>query len=164
MVIAIKEFPMSFIVSGLPIETFEPLFGLTDDALAEHGAIRVVAAPGGRYPCRIGLEDATPGQTLLLVNFEHHAAATPYRSNHAIYVNEAALETRRLEGELPPVLRGRPIALRAFDAAGMMIGAELALNDDVEAAIGRQFSDPDAVYLHAHNPARGCYAARIDRA
>ena len=101
---------------------------------------------------------------MLLVNYEHQTAPTPYRSNYAIYVSEAARETRRLAGELPPVLRGRPIALRAFDAAGMLVGAELALDDDVEAAVGRQFANPAAAYLHAHNAAHGCFAARIDRA
>jgi hypothetical protein len=155
---------MSFIVTGLPVEPFAPLFGLSDAELAQHGAVRRTAAADGRYPCRITLEDAAPGQTLLLVNYEHHAAATPYRSNHAIFVNETARETRTLAGALPPVLRGRPIALRAYDAEGMMIGAELALDDNVEAAIARLFADKDALYLHAHNAARGCFAARIDRA
>jgi len=46
----------------------------------------------------------------------------------------------------------------------MLIGAELALADDVDAAIGRQFANPQAAYLHAHNAAHGCFAARIDRA
>ena len=154
---------MSYIVTGLPLETFAPLFGLTDDALAEHGAVRRTAVVGGRFPCRVGLEDAPAGQSVLLVNYQHQAAATPYRSNYAIYVSEAAHQARRLEGELPPVLRGRPIALRAFDAAGMLVGTELALDDNVEAAIGRQFANPAAAYLHAHNAAAGCFAARIDR-
>jgi len=154
---------MSYIVTGLPLETFAPLIGLSDEALAEHGAVRHTAVAGGRFPCRVTLEDAPAGQSLLLVNYQHQAAATPYRSNYAIYVSEAARATRRLQGELPPVLRGRPIALRAFDAVGMLVGAELALDDNVEAAIGRQFANPDAAYLHAHNAAHGCFAARIDR-
>jgi len=155
---------MSFIVTGLPVETFQPLFRLSDEALAARGAVRRTAVAGQRFPCRVTLEDAPAGQTVLLVNYEHQTAPTPYRSNYAIYVSEAARETRRLAGELPPVLRGRPIALRAFDAAGMLIGAELALNDDVADAIARRFEDPDAAYLHAHNAAHGCFAARIDRA
>jgi hypothetical protein len=155
---------MSFIVTGLPVETFAPLVGLSDAALAEHGAVRRTATASGRFPCRVTLEDAPAGQTVLLVNYQHQGAATPYRSNYAIYVSEAARETRRLAGALPPVLRGRPIALRAFDADGMLIGAELALDDNVEAAIGRQFANPAAAYLHAHNAAHGCFAARIDRA
>lgn len=154
---------MSFIVSGLPVETFTPLFGLGDDALAEHHAVRVIADEG-RYPCRVGLDYAQPGQSLLLLNYEHQDAATPYRSNYAIYVNEAARQTRQLEDELPPVLRGRQISLRAFDAEGMLVGAELSLNDDVEAVVERLFANPAAAYLHAHNAAHGCFAARIDRA
>jgi hypothetical protein len=157
--------PHSFIVSGLPIERFEPLFGLSDAALAERGALRITAGDGGRYPCRVTLEDAPAGQSLLLVNFEHQPAATPYRSNYAIFVSEAARRTRRMApGELPPVLRGRPIALRAYDAAGMLLGAELALADDVAEKARAQFEDPAVAYLHAHNAAYGCYAARIDRA
>src|SRR5271156_120407 len=127
---------MSFIVSGLPLETFSPLFGLGDEALAQHNAVRVIADEG-RYPCRVSLDYAQPGQSLLLLNYEHQDAATPYRSNYAIYVNEAARETHPLAGELPPVLRGRQISLRAFDAEGMLVGAELSLDDDVEAGIAR---------------------------
>jgi hypothetical protein len=154
---------MSYAVSGLPIETFRPLFGLSDEDLAARGIVRQTAGAEGRYPCRITLEDAKPGQTLLLLNHEHQSAATPYRSNYAIFVNESAAETRHLVDEIPPVLRGRPIALRAFDEAGMLVAAELALADDVEAAIGRQFAKPEVAYLHAHNAAHGCFAARIDR-
>ena len=156
---------MTFIVSGLPIERFEPLFGLGDDALAAHGAVRVTAADDGRYPCRVTLEDAAPGQTLLLINHEHQSAPTPYRSNYAIFVSEAARATRRMApDELPPVLRGRSIALRAYDADGMLLGAELALADDVAEKARGQLADPAVAYLHAHNAAYGCYAARIDRA
>jgi uncharacterized protein DUF1203 len=155
---------MPFIVSGLPIERFEPLFGLSDEALAERGALRVTA-DDGRYPCRVTLEDAAPGQTVLLVNHEHQTAPTPYRSNYAIFVSEAAQATRRMApDELPPVLRGRSIALRAFDAGGMLLGAELALADDVAEKARAQLEDPAVAYLHAHNATYGCYAARIDRA
>jgi hypothetical protein len=155
---------MSFLVSGLPIETFAPLFGLGDAALAEHDAVRRTAVAGERFPCRITLEDAPAGQSVLLLNYEHQPAQSPYRSRYAIYVSEAARETRRLADELPSALRGRPIALRAFDANGMLVGMDLVLDDTVAETIERQFADPAARYIHAHNPAAGCFAARIDRA
>jgi hypothetical protein len=154
---------MSLVVTGLPVETFQPLFGLSDAALAERGAIRVVAVAGERFPCRVTLEDAPGGQSLILVNHQHQDAATPYRSSYAIFVSEAALATRRTEGELPPVLRGRSIALRAFDADGMLLDAALCLDDDVAETAERLLADPACAYLHAHNAAYGCYAARIDR-
>ena len=157
--------PTSFIVSALPIERFEHLFGLSDDALAAHGATRVVAGDDGRYPCRVTLEDAAPGQSLLLVNYEHQPAPTPYRSNYAIFVSEAARETRRMApDELPAVLRGRSIALKAYDAGGMLLNAEMVLADDLAEKARARLDDPAVAYLHAHNAAPGCFAARIDRA
>ena len=154
---------MSFVVTGLPVEDFRPLFGLDDDALAERHIVRSVVGPGERAPCRITLEDATEGQSVLLLNYEHQSAASPYRSSYAIYVSEGARETRRLEGELPGVFKNRPLALRAYDEAGMLLDAELTDWDGVRAAIERQFENPQAAYLHAHNARPGCYAARIDR-
>ena len=62
-------------ISGLPLADFAPLFGLDDAALKERGAMRVVAANKPGYPCRVTLEDAEPGETLILLNYEHQAAA-----------------------------------------------------------------------------------------
>jgi hypothetical protein len=155
---------MTYVITGLDIEPFRPLFGLADEALAERHIVRVTAdAPVG-YPCRVLLADAAPGETLLLLNHEYQSAETPYRGRHAIFVNEAATEPARFADEVPPVLTLRAaIALRAFDAAGMMVDAEVVAGPAVGAAILRQFANPDAAYLHAHNAARGCFAARIDR-
>jgi hypothetical protein len=156
---------MSFVVSGLPLEPFRPLFGLSDEALAEHGVIRrTVDAPVG-FPCRITLEDAQPGETVLLLNYEHQPADTPYRARHAIYVSETAQESRRVVDEIPGALRVRnAISLRAFDDAGMMLDAEVAPGAGLAPAIERLLALPGVAYLHAHNAGMGCYAARIDRA
>jgi hypothetical protein len=155
---------MTYVIAGLDIEPFRPLFGLPDEALAERHIVRVVAdAPVG-FPCRVLLADAAPGESLLLLNHEHQSAETPYRSRHAIFVNEAARAPRRFVDEVPPVLSTRKaIAVRAFDTDGMMIDAEVVEGAAVEATILRLFENPDAAYLHAHNAARGCFAARIDR-
>ena len=155
---------MSYVVSGLPLEPFRRLFGQSDAALAAQGVIRMTADAHPGFPCRVTLEDAAPGDTLLLMNFEHQPADTPYRSRHAIFVNEAARQTRRVVDAVPAVLGVRPwISLRAFDAAGMMLEAAVAPGAALEPEILRLLDNPDAAYLHAHNAGRGCYAARIDR-
>jgi len=155
---------MTYAIVGLPVEPFRDLFGLSDEDLAVRHVVRVVAdAPVG-YPCRVLLEDARPGESLLLLNHEYQSAETPYRGRHAIFVNESADRTRRFVDEVPPVLRVRPaISLRAFDEAGMMIDADLASGAAIEPAILRLLENPQASYLHAHNAARGCYVARIER-
>lgn len=156
---------MTYAIVGLPVEPFRPLFGLPDEELAARRVVRVVAdAPVG-YPCRVLLEDARPGDTLLLLNHEYQNADTPYRGRHAIFVNEAAERPRQFVDEVPPVLLVRAaISLRAFDEAGMMIDADLASGAAIEPVILRLLDNPSASYLHAHNATRGCYAARIERA
>jgi hypothetical protein len=154
---------MSYVVTGLSPDPFLRLFGQSDAALAEQSIIRVRADAKPGYPCRITLEDADPGETLLLLNHEDHAVATPYRNAYAIYVRESALAANQFEDALPPVFANRPIALRGYDGDGMLRGATLALAGDVETRIGELFARPEIAYIHAHNAAHGCFAARIDR-
>jgi hypothetical protein len=155
---------MAYVVTGLPLDEFRPLFGLPDAELAARGVRRMTADEPVGFPCRVTLEDAPVGETLLLLNYEHQPADTPYRSRHAIFVREAAGETRAFVDEIPPALRARAfISLRAFDDAGNIVGSEVAPGTALEPAIGRLLALPDAAYLHAHNAGHGCYAARIDR-
>ena len=155
---------MAFAVSSLPIEPFSPLFALDDDALARRGMLRVVADAPFAFPCRVTLDDAEPGERLILLNHEHQPAETPFRSAHAIYVREAATAPVSTTDALPPALRRRLLSLRGFDAAGMLRDADVVEGAQAEPVIARMLADPAVAYLHAHYARPGCYAARIDRA
>jgi hypothetical protein len=155
---------MTFRIQGLSLSQFEPLFDLDEAALAARGVLRRIADRRPGYPCRVTLDDAAPGERVLLLNHESHVAQTPYRSAYAIYVREAASASAVFEDEAPPVMRARPIAFRHFDREGMLVGASLALRDDAAAMIRAAFEDEGVAYLHAHNAAHGCFVARIDRA
>ncbi len=155
---------MSFRITGLPSEQFTHLFALSDEELALQGAVRRIAdsrTPG--YPCRVSLTDSREGDELLLVNYEHHPVHSPYRMRFAIYVRKGE-DTYDAVDQVPEQLRMRKLALRSFDRDAMMLGWELVDGREVEPAIERLFADPEAVYLHAHFAAPGCYAARIERA
>jgi hypothetical protein len=155
---------MAFRISGLDSAQFAALHGLADAQLAAHGARRVVADRHPGFPCRVSLVDAQPGERVLLVNYEHLAVDSPYRSRYAIYVREAAREARPAVNEIPPVLHGRLIAVRAFSPDGMLLDAELAAGAELAAALERQLASPAVGYLHLHNAKPGCYAARVERA
>ena len=155
----------SYVVSGLPLENFAPLFGLSDEELAARGVIRRVADSPVGYPSRVDLEDAQVGDTVLLLNYEHQPADTPFRARHAIFINEKAQATRKVVGALPGALALRDaVSLRAFREDGMMIDAGFAPKGEVEAGIAGFFANPEVAYLHAHTVGWGCYLARIDRA
>jgi hypothetical protein len=156
---------MSFVITGLPVEPFKPLFGLSDAELAGRGVLRRTADADSGFPCRLTLADARRGDTLLLMNYTHQPAETPFRASHAIFVNETATKSARYVDEVAPALATREwISLRAFDEAGMMLDAEVAPGADLTPAIERLLGLPDVAYLHAHYAGMGCYAARIDRA
>ena len=154
---------MSFQITGLSPEPFRALFGLPETELARHGARRCVADAKPGFPDRIGLSDAEPGETLLLVHYEHQPANTPYRASHAVYVREGGTETRTVTGEVPDSLRCRLISLRAFDAGHQMVDADVVDGEALTGLIERFLANPAVAYLHAHYAKRGCYAARINR-
>ncbi len=153
-----------FRIHALPIEPFQPLFALDDDELAARGIRRVVADGRPAYPCRVSLRDADAGERLLLLPFEHHAVATPYRASGPIYVRESAVQDEPAIDEVPEQLRRRMLSVRAYDAAGMMRNAEVVDGVALEAAVERAFAIDDIEYLHVHNAKPGCYACRITRA
>ena len=155
---------MNFRITGLPAQEFAPLFALSDEELAARGAVRRIAderQPG--YPCRISLTDSSPGDELLLVNYEHHAVASPYRMRFAIYVRRDE-KTFDAVDTVPEQLRKRTLAVRGFDAFGMITGWELVEGAQLESVIEKLLGNPRAAYLHVHFAAPGCYAARIERA
>jgi hypothetical protein len=153
---------MTYRITGLPADDFTPLFTLDDAALAERNAERVIATGKPGFPCRISLQDAEPGERLILLHHVSHDVATPYRSAYAIFVRPD-VATAIYEDALPPVMQNRPIALRAFDATGRLRDAALAGPGEAEVAILRLFENADIAYIHAHNAAHGCFAARVDR-
>ena len=155
---------MNYRIKGLPLAPFQPLFGLDEAALAARGIVRMVADSESGYPCRITLEDAAPGESLLLLNWRHQDADTPYRADGPIFVREAAVETRELRNTVPQQQLGRLLSVRAYDAHGWMHDADVLQGTELEAAIGRFFADPRIDYLHVHNARRGCYACRVERA
>lgn len=156
---------MHYIVKGLPLASFQPLFGLSDADLAARRIrwMRVDAKPGA--PCRITLEDAEPGEHVLLLNWRHLDSASPYRSDGPIFVRESATATAELHDTIPEQQSSRLLSVRAYDAAGWMRDADVFEGVALKAALReRFFADQDVAFVHVHNARRGCYACRIERA
>jgi Protein of unknown function (DUF1203) len=160
----LRRYAVAFRVVGLPSSLFRSLYGLPEKELAEQGVeVRVADAPTG-FPCRVSLRDAPAGSRMLLLNFEHQPANTPYRSRHAIFVQDGAEEVRPGVNEVPEVLASRTLSVRAFDDAGQMVDAAVVNGREAGPAFERLLAVPGAAYLHVHNAGRGCYAARVERA
>src|SRR3984893_31380 len=106
-----------FRVSGIPADVINEFRQLSDDELKKHRVVRRVVDAKPGFPCRVSLEDAEIGESVLLFNFEHLPGPSPYRSVGPIYVRESASRTYSKINEIPEVLRvsDRLFSVRAYD-------------------------------------------------
>ena len=155
---------MNFRIHALPVEPFAADFSRDDEALRERGIRRVVADDRPAYPCRVSLQDACEGERLVLLPHLHHDVDTPYRASGPIYVREAAVQAQPVIGEVPALLRSRLLSLRAYDARGMMVWADVVPGSELESGIAQLFAIERSAYLHVHYAKPGCYACRVERA
>jgi len=152
----------SFQLISLSPEQFSHLFSLTAEQLAPLGVVRVTADAKPGFPCRISLQDAEPGEQLLLLPYEHQPSSSAYRASGPIYVRAGSQQSHLQPGEIPPYVSLRQIPVRTYDARHMMVGAEVCPGGEVAKEIQRQFSDPVVSYIHLHNAKRGCFSCRVE--
>ena len=154
---------MSFRLTGLDPAPFRRLHRMTDAALAAEGVRRILVGKYPDAPCRISLDDAEIGESVLLLSYAHQPADTPYRQQGPIFVRDVA-ERCVAHDEIPPALARRPLSLRGFDAEHLMIEADLCEGEAASAMIERFFANPGVAYIHVHYARRGCFAALVQRA
>lgn len=145
------------------IEGLDPARFADPEALLAEGAIRMTADSAGGYPCRVTLEDAAPGESVLLLNYIHADVETPFRASHAIFVREGATMAPRYDDMAPPYLERRTVSLRGFDRAGMIRKASVAAPGGADAGIRGLLEDEEIDYVDVHNAAWGCFLARAKR-
>jgi hypothetical protein len=153
----------TFILRGLDPAGFEPLFGLPDSELRARAIQRRIADAHPGFPCRVSLDDAGVGEELLLLPYEHHAVASPYRAAGPIFVRRGARAARLAPGEVPPYVTRRLISLRAYDASALMRDASVCAGHEVAAQLEGLLQDPAVAYIHLHNAKQGCYSCRAER-
>ena len=152
---------MTYRIAGLDPKPFRPLFELSDEELEERGMKRMtVTSP--TFPCRVSLVDRPVGEQVILLNHVSHDVANAYRASHAIFVADA--DQAEYVDEVPPVFEPRVLSLRGFDEDGMMADAVITQPGEADAGIRKLLENPAVVTIHAHNAARGCFAAKIERA
>lgn len=152
---------MTYRIKGLDPSPYRPLFTLSEGALAEHGIVRMNVTDQPGFPCRVSLTDRPVGESVLLLHHVSHDVSGPYRASHAIFVADA--EQAEFVDTVPPVFARRVLSLRGFDDDGMMVDALITQPGDADGAIRQLFDKPEIANIHAHNAARGCFSARIER-
>ncbi len=155
---------MTFQIHALSPDPFKPLFALTNEELKQTRASRLIVDTKHTHPCRVSLADAEIGETVILTNFTHQPAESPYQATHAIFVREHAEQAFPEVGVVPEAIQTRLISIRAFDNKHHLIDADVVDGSYLNTAIPATFENPKVVYMHLHNARPGCFAARVSRA
>lgn len=150
-------------IQALDSSNFDPLWTLSDEELHQYRAVRKTVTSPSVTPCRVSLEDAEPGERVLLVNFAHLPAETPYHASFAIYVREGVKQAEPLPGDVPVFLEKRLISLRGFDANNFLCEADVVEGKDLAGALSAMFDSAKVSFVHIHNAKTGCYLAKAAR-
>jgi hypothetical protein len=154
---------MTYRITGIDPAPYRHLYGLSDEELASRGIVRMAVNEKPSFPCRVSLTDRDLGESVLLLNHVSHDVANPYRASHAIFVTEGAEQAAEFVDRVPPVFEPRVLSLRGFDREGMMEEAILTQPGEADAGIRKLFENSAIETIHAHNAARGCFSAKIER-
>lgn len=146
---------------SLDAAPFAALHALDDDALRALGARRMVCAASPGMPCRVSLQDAAPGERVLLLNHRHLDVDTPYRADGPVYVREGAVPARPAPGEVPALLRSRLLSLRGYDANGYLRDAEVVEGPGLEPVLVRLLGAPKVARVQVHFAKTGCFACEV---
>lgn len=155
---------IDFQVVAVPAETFGPLLAMSHDELRARRGRRMLVDRKPGFPCRVSLADAEVGEEVILVEYAHHDADSPYRASGPIFVRANAETAKPSVNELPEMLQFRMLSVRAYDAEGMMCRSEVVEGTELADHIRTVFAEGRVVYLHVHNAKPGCFNCRIERA
>lgn len=132
----------------------------------DDGNAIIAMASSGAAPCRFTLADHPAGAAMRLLRWVAprptgvHAVASP------IFLSAAGGAAWDAPGVVPPVVLARQVALRAYDAEGMMVydANRLVMDGGHAAVIAAVLARPDVAFLNCHTALAGCYLYRFERA
>ncbi len=155
--------PVDFRLKSLPYHEFKNLFILTDSALKKMGATRMLVDKFPGFPCRVSLQDAEPGEEVILLPYQHHKTNSPYQASGPIFVRKVAATAVLNTNEIPVMFNHRLLSLRGYDKNGIMKAAEVIEGNTLKEKLHQLFDNENIAYIHIHNARPGCYNCLVER-
>ncbi len=117
-------------------------------------------------PCRNCLRDAVAGEPLLLGAYDLPAPRGIYWTPSPVFVHAHDCPRFTQADTIAPIIRGRLVSVRSYDAAGMCLYdlGEVCDGDDVETPLFRALADKRAQTVNIHTARPGCLLCRVERA
>lgn len=154
---------MNFQINALSHQPFQHLFNLNDVELKDIGGVRMIVNENPGFPCRVSLEDATIGEEVLLIPFEHHKTNSPYQAKGPIFIRKGIKQRVLQQNETPKMLEHRLLSYRGYDKNGIMKSAITSEEKETKNIIEKIFNDDNIAYIHIHNSSPGCFNCEVKR-
>ncbi len=127
---------------------------------------RIVATPGGGFPCRHCLRLAEPGETMLLGSYDLPKPLGIYWTPSPIFLHEAACPRAEAVGTVAPIVRSNPlVSVRAYDGEHQCLYdlGHVCAGAEVDAPLARALGDPRAAFVNIHTARPGCLLVQVER-
>jgi hypothetical protein len=119
-------------------------------------------------PCRHCLRTTQRGERLILFAYRPFDESGPYAELGPIFVHAETCDRYDEHAGLPGDFATRPLTLRSYGATERgslsIVDAVVAPPGEAETALERLFADGRAAFVHARNPAWGCFDFIVERA
>ncbi len=145
---------------GIPTEVAERVRTTMTDEFGNKLTVSENTTSGN--PCRHCVRLTLPGERMILFAYRPFDTRGPYAEIGPVFVHAQACEAYDCR-EFPADFLARPLTLRAYDAAGSIVHAEVAPPHGSSVVLGRLFAVESVEFVHARNPSWGCYDFRIER-
>lgn len=150
-------------IVGIDYQPYADYFAMSEAELKTHNAYLFVSDKCPDNPCRVSLEDAEIGETVLAIHYEHYAIEGPYRSAGPIFIREHAQPATVEPNVIPTFLRHRLLSVRGYNRNHIMIEADATRGDELEDVLRKQFSNSEVDVIHVHNAGPGCFNCAVQR-
>jgi len=122
-------------------------------------AERITVSESNSAPCRATLEDAVPGEDVLLLRYAPLTANTPYRFTGPVFVRASDCQPRHVPdpGVLPEMVARRLLSLRAFTADGRIHRSDVSDGREAAQEINAMLAEDGVASVHIHAARNGCW-------
>jgi uncharacterized protein DUF1203 len=121
--------------------------------------------PDSRCPCRHCLGYGESGQTMLLGSYNLPRPLGVYWTPSPIFVHAGRCTQYDRVNELPEIVRGALVSVRAYDADDQCLYELGQVSDgaEVDAPLRRALDDPRTAFVNIHTAKPGCLLCRVER-
>ena len=120
--------------------------------------------PDSRCPCRSCLHYAQDGEAVLLGSYNLPRPQGVYWTPSPVFVHAGQCERYDSINEVPEIVRGALVSVRAYDAGDQCIYELGHVGDgtEVDEPLQRALTDKRTAYVNIHTAKPGCLLCRVE--